>query len=326
MESTRSKLIKLLSEKKDSYISGQALSEALGISRNAIWKHMKDLERDGYVIDAKRSQGYRIVSFPDKVSSNTIRWGLETKWLGHHIIHRERTSSTQLIGHKAARENAPDGTIIIAEEQTAGRGRMKKNWFSDKEGLWTTLLLRPPIPPNKASELTLLTAVALRDALHQLTSIPIGIKWPNDLIIGDKKLCGILTEMQGEQDRIDYVLIGIGLNVNQDETSWDASIRDIATSLTIESGKKWDKKEVVQTMLKHFENTYELYLKNGFKSIKSQWEENAFKIGENIQIKTFHDAWTGRFLGISDEGALIAESPEGSPVTLYSAEITWFDR
>lgn len=326
MESTRSRLIKLLSKNSESYVSGQSLSEQLGISRNAIWKHMKDLERDGYIMDAKRSKGYRIVSFPDKVSSNTIRWGLETKWLGHHIIHKEETPSTQLIGHEAARENAPDGTIIIAEEQTAGRGRMKKNWFSDKEGLWTTLLLRPSIPANKASELTLLTAVALRDALHQLTDLPIGIKWPNDLLIGDKKLCGILTEMQGEQDRIDYVLIGIGLNVNQDETSWDTSIRDIATSLKIETGKAWDKKEIVQTLLKYFENTYEMYLKDGFKTIKSRWEKNAFKIGETIKIKTFREEWEGRFIGISDEGALIAESSDGSPVTLYSAEIAWFDR
>ncbi|MGX8791143.1 biotin--[acetyl-CoA-carboxylase] ligase [Oceanobacillus sp. M60] len=326
MESTRSRLIKLLSENKMSYISGQALSEQLGISRNAIWKHMKDLESDGYHIDAKRSQGYRIVSFPDKVSSNTIRWGLETKWMGHHIIHKEATPSTQIIGHEAARDNAPDGTIIIAEEQTAGRGRMKKNWFSDKEGLWATLLLRPPIPPNKASELTLLTAVALRKALHQLTGLPIGIKWPNDLLIGDKKLCGILTEMQGEQDRINYVLIGIGLNVNQDEASWDASIRDIATSLKRESGNSWDKIKIVQTILKHFENTYEMYLNYGFKAIKSEWEEHAFKIDKNIKIKTFHEEWTGRFLGITDEGALIVESAEGSPVTLYSAEITWFDR
>lgn len=326
MESTRSRLIKLLSQSKESYISGQALSEALGISRNAIWKHMKDLENDGYRIDAKRSQGYRIVSFPDKVSSNTIRWGLKTKWMGQHIIHKESVPSTQLIGHEIARENAPNGTIIIAEEQTAGKGRMKKNWFSDKEGLWTTLLLRPPIPPNKASELTLLAAVALREALHELTNLPIGIKWPNDLLIGDKKLCGILTEMQAEQDRIDYVLIGFGLNVNQNEASWDASIRDIATSLKMESGKSWDKKEIVQTILKHFENTYEMYLNEGFKTIKSTWEEHAFKIGENIKINTFHDAWTGQFLGITDEGALIVESQDGSPITLYSAEITWFDR
>lgn len=326
MESTRSRLIKLLSENKAGYISGQALSEQLGISRNAIWKHMKDLESDGYTIDAIRSKGYRIISFPDKVSSNTIRWGLETKWLGHHIIHKESIPSTQLIGHEAARENAPDGTIIIAEEQTAGRGRMKKNWFSDKEGLWTTILLRPPIPPNKASELTLLTAVALREALNQLTDLSIGIKWPNDLLIGDKKLCGILTEMQGEQDRINYVLIGFGLNVNQDEASWDASIRNIATSLKIESGKEWDKKEVIQAILTYFEHTYEMYLKDGFEGIKSKWEENAFKIGENIKIKTFHDEWTGRFLGISDEGALIAEAADGSPVTLYSADISWFDR
>ncbi|GIO22645.1 biotin--[acetyl-CoA-carboxylase] ligase [Oceanobacillus sp. J11TS1] len=326
MESTRARLINLLSQNRESYVSGQSLSEQLGISRNAIWKHMKDLERDGYIIHAKRSKGYRIVSFPDKVSSNTIRWGLETKWLGHHIIHKDATPSTQLIGHEAARDNAPDGTIIIAEEQTAGRGRMKKNWFSNKEGLWTTLLLRPSIPPNKASELTLLTAVAVRDALHQLTNLSIGIKWPNDLLIGDKKLCGILTEMQGEQDRIDYVLIGIGLNVNQDEASWDTSIGDIATSLKIETGETWDKKEIVQAVLKCFEDTYELYLKDGFKTIKSRWEENAFKIGENIKIKTFHDEWAGRFLGISDEGALIVESSDGTPITLYSAEITWFDR
>lgn len=326
MESTRAKLINLLSQNSGRYISGQALSEQLSISRNAIWKHMKDLEKDGYGIEAKRSLGYRIVSFPDKVSSNTIRWGLETKWLGHHIIHKSSTPSTQLIGHEQAREGAAHGTIIIAEEQTAGKGRMKKNWHSSKEGLWMTLLLRPQLPPNRASELTLLTAVALKEALYGLTGLDIGIKWPNDLLINEKKLCGILTEMQGEQDRIDYVLIGIGLNINQGDMSWDEDIREIATSLRLETSQNWDKNDIVQEVLKHFEHTYELYMKEGFQVIKPRWEKAAFKIGEEILIKTYRETWRGKFLEISDEGALIAEDSNGKPVTLYSAEISWFNR
>ncbi|WP_067725624.1 biotin--[acetyl-CoA-carboxylase] ligase [Oceanobacillus damuensis] len=325
MESTRDRLINLLAENEDKFISGQALSESLNISRNAVWKHMKDLGKDGYEIEAKPRKGYRIKEYPDKLSSNTIKWGLESKWIAKTVIHKHSVESTQTIAHRAARENAPHGTIVVADEQTNGRGRMSRTWHSSKEkGIWLSIILRPEMPPNHASQLTLLTATVLADVLNSFEGVEPLIKWPNDILLNQKKTAGILTEMQAEQDRIQYILIGIGLNINHSIEDLSEDIQMKATSLKIETGKEWSIKTIIQRLLTAFETSYDLYMKNGFHPIKEKWEHFGFKIGENIKIQTFSDQWEGKFLGISDEGALLTESIEGKPVKLYSAEIDWF--
>lgn len=325
MESTRDRLIALLEQHSDNYISGQRLSEALHISRNAIWKHMKELEKDGYVIEAKPRKGYRIMKSPDKISSNSLKWGLHTKWLGRTIIHKEKTESTQIIGHQAARENVPHGTVIIADEQTGGRGRMSRQWHSSKDkGMWISIILRPEMLPNHASQLTLLTATVLADVLHALDHVEPLIKWPNDLLLHQKKVAGILTEMQAEQDCIQYMLIGVGLNVNQTAADLHPDIQSKATSLKIETGENWSIKNIIQSFLTAFEESFDSYMAHGFAPIKEKWESYGFKINEKINIKTFHEKWEGNFLGIAEDGALLTESKSGEPVKLYSAEIDWF--
>ncbi|WP_369813137.1 biotin--[acetyl-CoA-carboxylase] ligase [Virgibacillus halodenitrificans] len=232
MESTRNKLIDLLAKDKDTYISGQMLSEHLGISRSAVWKHMKNLEKDGYQIEGKSNKGYRIISFPDKLSENTIKWGLNTSWLGSKIIHKESTPSTQVIAHQLAQEGSPHGTIILADEQTSGRGRLNREWFSSKgKGIWMSIILRPEILPYLAPQLTLLTATVLAEVVQKNTTVTPMIKWPNDILINKKKTAGILTEMQAEQDQIQYVIIGIGMNINQTKEDIPIEIQSKATSL-----------------------------------------------------------------------------------------------
>ncbi|MFC2948331.1 biotin--[acetyl-CoA-carboxylase] ligase [Virgibacillus sediminis] len=327
MESTRTRLIKILSAERDSYISGQALSDALNISRNAVWKHMKELEKDGYEIEGKPRKGYRILSFPDKLSSNTLQWGLHTNWLGQHTIHKSSTPSTQFVAHQAAREMAAHGTVVIADEQTQGRGRMNRSWYSAKEkGVWMSIILRPGIQPYLAPQLTLMSAVALADALRRHTGTKPLIKWPNDILLSGKKTAGILTEMQAEQDQIQYVVIGIGLNVNHQETDLAEDLQGRATSLYLETGKTWQIKELVQDILQSFEKTYEQYIDNGFPAIKDRWEKYGFKIGEKITAKTLKDSWKAKFLGISEDGALILQTENGETKQLYSAEIDWFER
>lgn len=326
MESTRDRLIQLLAENGDAYISGQALSDAIGISRNAVWKQMKELEKDGYQIEAKSRIGYRITEFPDKLSSNTLKWGLRTEWIGKKIIHHPTVDSTQAIGHQAAREGAPHGTIIVADEQTGGRGRMNRSWHSAKgQGMWLSLILRPKIPPTHASQLTLLAATVLADVLDRYDTIQPFIKWPNDILINEKKTAGILTEMQAEQDQIQYILIGIGLNVNQARDDLHQDIQSKATSLRIETGNELSIKNIIQELLIAFEASFDNYIAQGFLPIKKKWESYGFKMGEDIIIKTFKDRWRAPFLGISDDGALCTESMEGKPISLYSAEIEWFD-
>src|SRR5690625_4504204 len=196
----------------DRFISGQALSVALNISRSAIWKHMNELKKDGYQIEAQSNKGYRITGFPEKISENTLKWGLDTVWAGKTIIHKEKVSSTQHIAHDAARKNAAHGTTVIADEQKEGKGRMNRSWQSARDkGIWLSLILRPEIQPQLAPQLTLLTATVLADVLSMHTDTKPMIKWPNDILLNEKKCAGILTELQAEQDQIQYIVIGIGL-------------------------------------------------------------------------------------------------------------------
>ena len=325
VESTRNKLIELLANNKEEYISGQVLSEKLQISRSGIWKHMKELEKDGYTIEGKSKKGYKIISYPDKLSENTLQWGLTTKWIGKTIIHKESTPSTQIIAHQAALEGAPHGTVVIADEQTKGKGRMDRSWYSEKnKGIWLSIIIRPAILPYQAPQLTLLTATVLADVLRSYTSVKPLIKWPNDILINNKKTAGILTEMQAEQDHIQYVVIGIGLNVNQTKSDLPEDIQNGATSLQLETNQHWQLKGIVQNILATFENTYDSYIENGFPEIKDKWESFGFKIGEDISIKTLRDQWKATFLGIAADGALITKTKDGKTKKLYSAEIEWF--
>ncbi|WP_233879073.1 biotin--[acetyl-CoA-carboxylase] ligase [Virgibacillus halodenitrificans] len=325
MESTRNKLIDLLAKDKDTYISGQMLSEHLGISRSAVWKHMKNLEKDGYQIEGKSNKGYRIISFPDKLSENTIKWGLNTSWLGSKIIHKESTPSTQVIAHQLAQEGSPHGTIILADEQTSGRGRLNREWFSSKgKGIWMSIILRPEILPYLAPQLTLLTATVLAEVVQKNTTVTPMIKWPNDILINKKKTAGILTEMQAEQDQIQYVIIGIGMNINQTKEDIPIEIQSKATSLRVESSEKHSIKQFIHLILEEFEKAYDSYLINGFPEVKKKWERYGFKIGESISITTLRDQFQAIFSGIAEDGALLVKQKDGEIKKLYSAEIEWF--
>ncbi|HLS07053.1 MAG TPA: biotin--[acetyl-CoA-carboxylase] ligase [Bacillota bacterium] len=327
MSSTRSRLIELLQTHNHEYISGQILAEKLNISRNAIWKHMQELADDGYNIDARPRLGYRIIDVPDKVSENTIQWGLQTNWLGQRIVHKTSLPSTQTLAHQLAQKNAKHGTVIIADEQTTGKGRMGRSWDSNNtDGIWLSMIVRPQIPPYLAPQLTLLTATVLADLIKEETNLQPQIKWPNDLLIDQKKISGILTEMHAEQDQILYVIIGIGLNVNQSRTDFDDIVQKRATSLYEETNKQWDRHRLIQQLLNLFEKSYESYIGEGFTKVKQKWESYGFRIGEQINIKTMKHEWTSQFLGIAEDGALLITNPEGKQDKLYSGEIQWFAR
>ena len=325
MSSTRSKLIELLSENEQKYISGQQLSNELNISRSAIWKHMNELKKDGYKIEGKARKGYRIISYPNKLSENTVQWGLSTDWLGKKIYHREVIDSTQLLAHQLALDGAEHGTIILADEQTAGKGRTGRPWQSNKsQGIWMSIILRPDILPYLAPQFTLLTATVLAEVLDGFAEITPHIKWPNDILINGKKISGILTEMQAEQDRVLYVVIGIGLNINQTEDDFQQHLATKSTSLKMETDRNWSLLPIIQQIIHIFEQKYELYMELGFSKIKNDWEKYGFKINERLQIKSGKKQWEGLFLGIAEDGALLAKNDNGEIEKIYSAEIAWF--
>ncbi|WP_152446524.1 biotin--[acetyl-CoA-carboxylase] ligase [Bacillus sp. THAF10] len=312
----------MFTEIEGEFLSGQKISEELGCSRTAVWKHIEDLRHEGYELEAVRRKGYRIHKIPDKISLNEISLGLKTNTLGRKIHFEESVTSTQKIAHQLAYDGVPEGTLVVSEEQTTGRGRLNRAWYSPKyTGVWMSLILRPNLPPAKAPQLTLLTAVAITQAIEEVTGLRPDIKWPNDILINKKKTVGILTEMQAEADKINSVIIGIGINVNQTKNHFPQELQDIATSLSIERGESVNRAKLIQTILLKFENLYMSYLVHGFYPVKLLWESYAISIGKRIIARTITGTLEGLAKGITEEGVLMLEDDDEKIHFIHSADI-----
>lgn len=318
----RQHLLQMFMEKEGEFISGQQISDELNCSRTAIWKHISELRKEGYVIDAVQRKGYRIVTAPDRVTEHEISARLHTKKLGRNIHYSESVKSTQEIAQKLSHEKCEEGTLVVADEQTGGRGRLGRAWQSPKgTGIWMSLILRPDLPLQKAPQLTLLAAVSVTKAIYKVTGLHAEIKWPNDILLKGKKTVGILTELQAEADRIHAVIIGIGLNVNVTHEDFNEDVKKIATSLKIESEKETKRAELIAAILEEMETLYEEYLSNGFGLIKLLWEGYANSIGRRIRVRTMNTQLEGIATGITDEGVLLLEDDEGKVHSIYSADI-----
>ncbi|UAL50788.1 MULTISPECIES: biotin--[acetyl-CoA-carboxylase] ligase [Metabacillus] len=318
----RTRLLQAFSEAEGEFLSGQKLSETLGCSRTAVWKHIEDLRSEGYELEAVRKRGYRITYKPDKISGNEIQLGLKTEFMGRHIHFEEVLSSTQKIAHTLAGDGAKEGTIVVADQQTSGRGRLARAWYSPKQtGIWMSMILRPKIPINKTPQLTLLTAVALIQAIEEVTGLTPEIKWPNDILINGKKIVGILTELQAEADRVHSVIIGVGMNVNHTLDQFPEELQATATSIAAETGEQADRAQVIQAIMMNFEKLYTSYLVHGFKPVKLLWESYAISLNKNLIARTLQGTIRGRAIGIDDEGVLLLETNEGNIEKIYSADI-----
>ncbi|WP_240375562.1 biotin--[acetyl-CoA-carboxylase] ligase [Bacillus piscicola] len=317
----RSKLLQLLTS-TDSFISGQEISNILGISRTAVWKHIEELRKNGYELEALPRKGYRLLRTPNLASADEIKAQLTTKRIGQNIVYKKAVASTQETAHEQARNGAPEGTIVVADEQLAGKGRLGRNWYSPPgSGLWSSLILRPDIPPHKAPQLTLLTAVAVVEGIREVTGLGSQIKWPNDILLHGKKTAGILTEMQSDPDRIQAVIIGVGMNVNQE--AFPEELAETATSLRIEAGGTvYSRAELIAAMLKRFEHWYDHYLMNGFPEIRERWEALTVTIGKEITATTLTKTIKGYAEGITEDGVLILKKSDGTLEHIYSADIT----
>lgn len=319
---TRTKLIEAFSHANGEFLSGQALANILGCSRTAIWKHIEELRKEGFELEAIRNKGYRIISTPKNMTENELRLGLKTTIFGKTIQYLESTDSTQKVAHQLAQEGCPDGTLVIAEEQTNGRGRLARNWHSPKyTGIWMSLVLRPKLPPAKAPQFTLIAAVAVARAIEDICEISPDIKWPNDLLLKGKKITGILTELQADSDKINAIIMGIGMNVNQKEQDFPKELHNNATSLAIETGKEISRSELVKRILENLEKYYLLYLEKGFAPLKLLWESYAVSLGKDIIARTISGNISGKALGITEEGVLKIEDQNGQIHKIYSADI-----
>lgn len=306
------------------FISGEELSQTCGCSRTAVWKHIEELRQEGYEVEAVRKAGYRLLAAPDRLSAEAIIAGLDTKRIGQHVQAYDTVVSTQPLAHEAAATGAPEGTLVIAEQQTGGKGRLGRVWHSPKgTGIWMSLIVRPVIPLPKTPQMTLLTAVAVAKTMREETGVAVKIKWPNDIFVGDRKVCGVLTELNAEADRVNYLVIGIGINANAVAADFPEELRAIATSLRIESGTTVNRVRFVQRFCRIFEAEYDHYLQHGFDRIKTEWEACSYTIGRWVTVKTIHSTLEGRAVGLDEEGVLIVEDAAGARHKVYSADVNY---
>lgn len=316
------RIIAIFEQNADQFVSGEQLSERLQCSRTAIWKHIQSLKEAGYEFEAVSRKGYRLIRQPDLLSAVKIMTALTTRVMGRSLKLYNEVDSTQIIAQQLAQEGANEGTLVLAEQQNAGRGRMGKHWHSPKgKGVWMSLVLRPTIPVHFTPQLTLLTAVAVCRAIRKAAAVPAAIKWPNDILIDGRKVCGILLESFAEDERLRCVIAGIGISANLEEDDYPEPLKPIATSLRIVSGRKVDRTELIALVMEEFERLYELYQDKGFEPIRTAWEALTMSLGGKVRANTPKGTVEGTALSIDEMGALIVQTSDGAEVKLYSAEI-----
>lgn len=312
------KTLDFLKKKEGHYISGDQLSHRLGITRQALWKHIQDLKEAGYDIAAVPHLGYRLVSSPDKLYPFEVSRGLNTKFLGRKIYYLEVVSSTMDVAMELGMKAAPEGTTVLAETQTKGRGRLGREWFSPKyKGLYLSLILRPKILPGQAPLLTLLGAVSICEAIKEKAGFEPQIKWPNDILLQHKKLGGILTELNAETDRTVFIVIGIGLNVNNDKHSLPAN----AASLKEQKGEKTSRVELLQELLRRVEENYLSFQGKGGGAILEKWRRMNVTLGRRIRVNFHKERLEGQAVDIDSDGSLLVRKDSGIIQKVTSGDI-----
>ncbi|GGF89049.1 biotin--[acetyl-CoA-carboxylase] ligase [Paenibacillus abyssi] len=315
-------LLRLFENHEGEYVSGEAISKQLNVSRTAVWKQIRKLEAQGYEFEASRRLGYRLIHKPDKLSLTELLGSLTSNRLVTSIKLFDAVDSTQNIAHQLAEDGAPEGTLVIAEQQLHGRGRMGRSWVSPpSKGIWMSLVLRPNIPLPFTPQLTLLTAVALCRSLRKMTSADIGIKWPNDLLIDGKKISGILLESTAEEERLRYVVAGIGISVNLEQQDYPPEMLEKAISLKMATGQTLDRTAVIVSFLTEFENLYGLYQQEGFTPIRTLWEALSVSLHRRTSLITPQGPMVGTPIGLGEHGALMLQQDNGSIVPIFSAEM-----
>ena len=312
----RDKVFNLLYE-ADGYISGEVISSRLGISRAAVWKHIKALQEEGCLIEAAPRRGYRL-------QANGMRFAevephLRTARLGRTFQYLQEVDSTNLYAKKWAIRGAVNGAVVVADMQTGGRGRLGRAWCSPSgTGLWMSLVLRPMIAPDKAPQITLATAVGVAAGLRDL-GYDAGIKWPNDIYIGGRKVCGMLTEMHASMESVEWVVVGIGINCLDREFA--PEIRDIATSLALAADRPVVRAEVAAAVLNRLEEYYTLLYRQGFGKIRQEWLANNITLGKRVKITTLTEMMYGQALDMNEDGSLLVAKEDGGEFTLVTGDV-----
>jgi BirA family transcriptional regulator, biotin operon repressor / biotin---[acetyl-CoA-carboxylase] ligase len=324
VKTTRNELLLHLKRNRRNWVSGQWLSRELAVSRAAINKHVHQLMKMGYPIQTSTKKGYVLGESFDLLLPDEIREGLDSPMFGAgQIVSLSETDSTNLRAKELATAGAPEGTIVVAEKQTGGRGRKGRRWFSPAGGgIYISLILRPTMTLREAPGITLLTGVAATEALLSMTRLDARIKWPNDILVNGRKIAGILTEISTEMDRIDYVVVGLGINVNIPFGSLSEEIRHTATSILIESGEPCSRAGLIRAFLKNFETYYRIIQETGFEPIRKRWKELTDIIGRRIHVGMIGKSRTGEAVDIDTDGVLILKDEQGELHRIVSGDVT----
>ena len=322
----RSRIVQELRRSGD-WISGQGLSHRLGISRSAISKHIAALRLQGYDIVSMPRRGHRLLGAPDRLYGAEIQPLLHTARLGHgHLHHRRSTGSTNADARRLAQKGAPDGTLVVAEKQTEGRGRKGRDWYSPAgKGVYASLILRPTIPLEETPTITLAAAVALVEAIDAVSGCTPTIKWPNDILINGRKVAGLLTELSCEMDRVDFIILGVGLNVNVPRKEFPEGFRYPASSLLAETGTPYSRAELLAAWMNCLEPWMDSLQAHGASRIISRWQHLANIVGRDVTIDRGRDSVRGRVTAIGPDGALIVEDRTGTPHHILSGDVVLHD-
>lgn len=312
----KSKILEIL-EKSEGYVSGEVISKEIGISRAAIWKHIKKLREQGYEIGSKTNEGYKLIKTPDYLTGFELERILFTDIIGKKVLFFEEVDSTNNKAKQIASEEK-EGTVVISEVQTSGRGRRGREWNSPKGGIYISFILKPNIPPEKAPQLTLVSSLALAETLNSMDKkLDAKIKWPNDILIKGKKISGILTELSSDIEKINHIVVGVGVNLNTDKNA----LPETGTSLKTEMGENVSIKLFLKLFLEHFDLVYKEYITNGINKIIERWKFNSDTLGKKVKIIGMNETFEGLAKDIDENGALILKTKE-KEIKVYSGDVS----
>jgi BirA family biotin operon repressor/biotin-[acetyl-CoA-carboxylase] ligase len=307
-------------------VSGEELRGVLGISRTAVWKHINNLRRQGIALTTVPARGYRLEPDGERLVPAAIAAGLTTRRIGCRILCRTETESTNLEAARLAEEGAIEGTVVIADAQSRGKGRLGRQWVSPPGvNLYCSVILRPAISPFDASQLTFLSAVAVARAIAACTHLTPRIKWPNDILIAGRKVAGLLNELSAETDQVKYVVLGIGVNLNMTSDQFPADLRSPATSLFLASGSRVDRVYFVQSLLKELDDLYDTYLVDGYAPIRSAWLQQSCVLGCRVSVDAGNGPLIGQVFGLDEQGALLVRRDDGTDERVLAGDVKLLD-
>jgi len=302
------KILGFFKKRKNNHVSGEELSGALGISRTAVWKHIERLREEGYDIAASPHLGYKLVSAPDRLTEIELRWQLKTEVIGKRIISYKEINSTNDAAHSLAASGEAEGTVVITEYQTKGRGRLGRKWISPKgKGAYFSVILRPDILPTELSVITLFSSLAVAKTVREAVGLPAFIKWPNDILIKGQKVCGVLTELNGEMDKVNFAIVGIGININ---TSKEL-LPEGATSLSEEKGARISRLEFVRALFRSLDEYYGVLKKGKIEVILKEYKKLSSVLDRRVQIDHHNSLVSGVATDVDKDGALILRLDSG---------------